>query len=73
MAVTVEIMEKYLPILQVSETFVNILDIYKRYLCIELSVPRCKLKRVSSSHRMNFFTVHDSPVTKPLRNHGPVS
>ena len=28
MAVTVEIMEKYLPILQVSETFVNILDIF---------------------------------------------
>ena len=50
MAVTVEIMEKCLLILQVSETFVNILDICKRYLCIELSVLRCKLKRVSSSH-----------------------
>ena len=75
MAVTVEIMEKYHLILQ-SETFFNILDIYKRYLCIELSVLRCKacvFFAFAALCRMNFFKIHDLPVTKPLRNQGPVS
>jgi len=40
MTVTVKIRENDLLILHVSETIVNILDIYARYFCDELSVLR---------------------------------
>ena len=40
MTVTVKIREKCLLMLHVSETIVNILDIYTRYFCDELSVLR---------------------------------
>ena len=45
MAVTVKIRENHLLILlilHVSETIVNIVDIYIRYFCDELPVLRCK-------------------------------